>query len=253
MNRSGVSLTELVIAIGVTGIVMLALSSVMVNNQKLAGSVEQFTGTSILKAQMALFLNQKRNCEQNFAGGTFDPNINQPLTQLSGRTSTGSVYVKYGITAPQNEIGSGLRITSLRYVAPTSAMNVEESATAEIEVVVERVRQTAGLGTPSTSFRFPVLLTTGRTLPVRVQSCSAVSAEDIGCVVQTQSTGGRSTPVFCPMDYRVVGGGLRDGNISKGDHSNRPIAPSAGNPWGGWYCDTDDPGGTLECSVICCR
>lgn len=250
INHNGISLAELVVSIGVLGFVMLALSSIMINNQKLAGSLEQHAGVSTLQAQIALFLNQSRNCEQNFVN--LDPNIDYTLTQIWGRPTTGVPYLKYATTGPRSEIG-GLRIVSMRVRAASPPMAEDQSGTVDVEVVVQRMRESAGLGTPSTSFRVSVMVTTAIDAPARIQNCSALQAEELRCKTERAVITGARGRSMCPEGFRVVGGGLSDGDISKNDHFNHPIEPTSTNPWGGWYCDTDDAGSTLYCTVICCR
>ena len=246
MNQKGISLVELMIAVGVGSGLMLVLGSVMTMNQSAKRSLEQRLEMTDLKLRIERLLDEDADCALNFTG--VNPNVTTNILNLRESDAPNPPILRFTSAAPNNRINHLLEITRMQLLAATPPIPIDSSGHALLRVTVNRIG--TEFGSSSDKVDIPVLLYTNRTGTIK--TCSAERIE-LNCVSARSVTGGTSTSVFCPAGYKVTGGGLHDTDISKNDHFNRYILPTAANPWGGWFCDSDDPGGTLTCTVICCR
>lgn len=247
---AGYSLVELMISIGIGAGLMLALGSSLVQNQTAVRTIENRLELADFKVRVSTLLSNGRSCSNNFVG--VNPNTTANINQLRQTDSLGVTVPRFSVG---DRIGGKFTITRMTRMSPGgAAVGANTSGVLNLRIFVRNISSEGKtFGTTEQYIDVPIGFTTRDTLPVAIENCDAQAPEGLSCRTINGASNGTSVTVNCPAGYKVTGGGFRDTEGSKTTQHTVPMFPTVANPWGGWRCFNDDGGGTLSCSVICCR
>lgn len=271
-DRSGFGLLEIMVAMGLLGVMALAVTSLSTSMTKTGKNSEQTLALSILMSAVQANLQDHKSCQSVFRNVTFDLSPSAPLVQnLDSITieipSTGQVIT----VAEVNALYSGLLLEQIRLersAAPINATPIPQGAVTynlypyKLRLQLKRdTKQT--YGEPLLTKEFTGLLSLN-TVGGSVLACSGASFDpEQVCTTMGGTWDAAATPpkcdfgpnnyeshivvggtsAFCPAGEILTGGGARN-NGAKDTHGTYPCGTN------GWCCHIEKPG---NCYAVCLR
>ena len=239
MKTKGFSLVELMVVVGLMGVVSLGVMRLSANQSQIEKQAETAFEINILSHSIAKNLLNKNACE--FTLGLGDPIANGvSLSEIKNQISN-TLYdttQKYG-----NRL---VQINSIKMEDVVISGAAPKQA--DLNLVIEFKKLSRAIkGNKIKTKKIPLQaeLDVGNNL---VSCLGASGSGSLDCTSVNASTGGKTISVQCPLGYTLTGGGLRDTDISKKKVHFRPNMST-----NTYECHSGDGGGTLTCYAICCR